>query len=242
MKAAMRSLMRPGGRRPAAAGEAGPRDTAAPGPHSAAGKPGKDPLEPIEAAVTVVCTLGVLALTLWAVLAVFVDGVGFYLPDRVCVADPSTSGGGTATEGMFGAGPGVDVEARPTFCFDGSTGQRALFIATTQLVLLWHVGALVMAWLLIRRARKHGPFTRRTVRGLTLMGRYLAGGAVVLHLVEGLAHGVLISHATDYWGYARLLDATQVRWWPIFIGLGLLTFARLIQLATDMREDLEGVV
>ncbi|MFI9465786.1 DUF2975 domain-containing protein [Streptomyces xiamenensis] len=236
MKAAMKALMRSGGRRPAAAEGGGA------GAAGAAGKSGKDPLEPIEAAVTAVCTLGVLVLTLWAVLAVFVDGVGFYLPDRVCVTDPATSGSGSPMDGMFGAGPDVEVVAQPTFCFDGSTGQRALFIAATQLALLWHVGALVMAWLLIRRARRHGPFTRRTVRGLTLMGWYLAGGAVGLHLIQGLAYGTLISYATDYWGYARLLDPTQVRWWPIFIGLGLLTFARLIQLATDMREDLEGVV
>ncbi|MFB4192934.1 DUF2975 domain-containing protein [Streptomyces carpaticus] len=207
----------------------------------APGGPRRDPLEPIEAAVTVVCVLGAVLLTLWAALAIFA-GVGFYLPDRVCVADPSTSGGGTATAGMFGASSMVDVEVRPTFCFDGNPGQRALYIVATQASLLWHAGALVMAWLLIRRARKYGPFTRRTVRGLTVLGWYLAAGAVALHLVQGLVHGTLISYATDYWGYARLLDLTQVSWWPVFIGLGLLTFARLIQLATDMREDLEGLV
>ncbi|MCC9709650.1 DUF2975 domain-containing protein [Streptomyces sp. MNU76] len=206
----------------------------------------QDPLEPIEFAVTLVCAVaaGLLALLVLASLVLDDASLWFFDMPAVCVTDTAMSGSSSALDGAFGSYPGVSITVNgPQFCLDDpSAGQRALHLAGLTTSWGWNAGAFVFALLLIRRARSHGPFTKRTARGLNAFGWYLAAGAAVLHVGGAVVGGLLLRDMTEYWPFAMLLDPGHVPWAALFTGIGLITFARLMRLATAMREDLEGVV
>jgi hypothetical protein len=196
-------------------------------------------------AVTLVCSVIVGLLLLGAATSLIFDDVHLVIPtDPVCVTDTATSGSTSGLDGSFGAHPGVEVTVDgPRYCLDGpNTGQRALYLTGTVASLAWHWGAFAFALLLIRRARRRGPFTEPTVRGLHAFGWYLSAGSALLFLTKGVIGGLLLRDMKDGWGFALLLDVEQLPWMAIFTGVGLISFARLMRVATTMREDLEGVV
>lgn len=209
-----------------------------------AGRAG-DPLEPIEVAVTALfgVLLGLLIVAVVASL-LFDDIRISVVAETVCVTDSVTSGGTSALDGAFGARPGVEVIVDgPRYCLPEPTaGQRALDATGTLVSMAWRWGALLLALLLVRRARRTGPFTDGTVRGLHVLGWHLSAGAVAAHLVGGLTDGLLLRDMVDHWAFGGLLDLTALPWLAVLTGLGLITFSRLMRLATAMREDLEGVV
>lgn len=214
-----------------------------PGPADASAPPPKDPLEPAHTVITVVCAVLFGMLAIGALASLVFEDVDMSVGGPVCVTDPTTSGSSSALDGAFGARPGVEVIVEgPRYCLDDPDfGQRALHTAGTLASITWHWGALLFALLVIRRAR-NGPFTEGTARGLHALGCYLSIGALMLHAVQGVIAGALLRDMTDFWGFAVLLDLEGLPWMAVFMGVGLISFARLMRMATAMREDLEGVV
>jgi hypothetical protein len=215
-------------------------------PDRPAPMPPRDPFEPLEVAIVVALT-AIVGLTLVVgAVAILVDRVALPdLLDPVCVSDTSMTGSHSGLDGAFGTRPGVSIAVDgPRFCLDvASNGQRGRYLMHRVIDVGFPIGALVGALLVIRRARRLGPFTDRTARGVQLLGRYLVLGAAVHHVTTAVLAGMLLGDMRDdVWPYAMALDPRHVLWSAVFTGLGLITFARLMRLAAEMREDLDGVV
>ncbi len=207
----------------------------------------RDPFEPLEIAIVMALTAIVALVLVVGAVAILVDRVALPdLLDPVCVTDSAMSASHSGLDGSFGSRPGVSIAIDgPRYCLDeASNGQRGRYLMHRVIDLGFPVGALVGALLVIRRARRLGPFTDRTARGVQLLGRYLVVGAAAHHLTTAILGGTLLGDMRDddVWPYAMALDPRHVLWSAVFTGLGLVTFARLMRLAAEMRQDLDGVV
>lgn len=215
--------------------------------HRQADRPPRDPFEPLETVIVVALALVAGLVLVVGALALVVDDVA--PPDLlgpVCVTDSAMTASHSGLDGAFDTRPGVSIGIDgPRFCLDdASSSQKGLHLMHRVIDTGFPLGALVGALLVIRRARRLGPFTEHTAHGLQLLGRYLVGGALLHHLVTALLGGVLLEdmRLDGVWPYAMVLDPRHLLWSAVFTGLGLLALGRLMQTAAEMRQDLDGVV
>jgi hypothetical protein len=96
---------------------------------------------------------------------------------------------------------------------------------------------------LARTAARDGLYTARFARLVLILGWWLLAGGLVATLTEAFARlnllGQLVTWNVD-WGQWPV--AWSVSWPVVFIGLGLITFARIMRISAGMRADLEGTV
>ena len=144
-----------------------------------------------------------------------------------------------------GLAPGVQAAWDTAYvCTAHPTVGQALAFAVTLLPLdLLRLGALYLAQRLARTAARDGVYTDRAARLLLILGWWLLAGGLVATVAEALARlnllGQLVTWNVDWgqWPVAWSVD------WPVaWIGLGLITFARVMRIGAGMRADLEGTV
>jgi hypothetical protein len=122
-----------------------------------------------------------------------------------------------------------------------SGGQQVLNVLSTAPSYYFFLGVLIIIWLLLREAEKHGLYTARIPAHLRRLGWYLLVGSLVVMIVQGEAASHLAATmlnnvtlgALDYW---------QMPWETVLIALGVLSFARIMRIGSTMREDLDGTV
>jgi hypothetical protein len=145
----------------------------------------------------------------------------------------------------LGLSPGVRATwTTASVCTSHPTAGQAVAFAVTLLPLgLLRLGALYLAMRLARTAARDGVYTARAARLVLIMGWWLLAGGLVATVTEAFARlnllGQLVTWNVD-WGQWPV--AWSVSWPVVFIGLGLITFARIMRISAGMRADLEGTV
>jgi len=178
-------------------------------------------------------------------------GVGIPVPNaqpysKVCLVTGSAllqhAGSGLSHPGL---GPGVHATWNTAFvCTAHPTAAQALAFAVTLLPLdLLRLGALYLAMRLARAAARDGVYTARAARLVQLLGWWLLAGGLVATVAEAFARVYLLSQLVTWpvdWG--QWPAAWSISWPVVFIGVGLIIFARIMGISAGMRADLEGTV
>jgi hypothetical protein len=175
-------------------------------------------------------------------------GVGgpAYTTENICVstAAPLLPHGGSGLSHWPGLSPGVRATwTAADVCTAHPTGGQALAYTLTLLPIdLLRLGALCLAMRLARTAARDGLYTAQAARLVLILGWWLLAGGLVAPVAEAFARLNLLGQLT----------AWHLSWahWPsswgsgpvVFIGLGLIIFARFMRVSADMRADLEGTV
>ncbi len=216
-----------------------------------------DPLQPLSTATRPLAVL-VICLLLVSVLSGLRSG-NFLSPggDDVCVnvsagyEVPMTSLDSTSDSGMAAWIKG-NWDLRPRVSPSDATYQlcqarpsavtRILSDLTTVPELVLLMGFLASVFLLVRRARRSGLFSRPVARVVHWLGWYVLGGFLVVWTVQALAYSGLVRqmltshHVQDFTSY----------WHPsvtaLLAGAGILTIARMLRLSVMMQEDLDGTI
>ena len=129
-------------------------------------------------------------------------------------------------------------------CAAHPTGGQAVAFAVTMLPIdLLRLGALYLVMRLARTAARDGVYTAQAVRLLLILGWWLLAGGLVATVTAAFARlnllGLLVTWNVD-WGEWPV--AWNVSWPVVWIGLGLIIFARVMRIGAGMRADLEGTV
>ncbi|MFE4425095.1 DUF2975 domain-containing protein [Streptomyces sp. NPDC056817] len=207
----------------------------------------RNPLEPISTAVVAVLTVVATLVVTGLALALFADNVsvlGIGEKD-ICVTDTTTSiGVDEQPIPAFRPAPGArfTVEAHPEYCTEAPSAMQSLLNAATQLVpFIFIVGALLLALRLIRGAAGGGLYTTQTAERLRWLGWWLLAGSMLTGLATSMAEKALLASLTFDSDFG-VLSGDDVSFMPIFTGLGVLSFARIMRVGITMREDLDGTV
>lgn len=206
----------------------------------------RNPLEPFATVVSALMAILVVLFVLSAVAtAVSKDASMFGIGEQViCVDDPNISVGGGEAEARDLAStvkPGARALTNGlTGCLDHPTGrQHALRVAMLLPPAVFEFGTVLLLWLLVRGARREGPFASANSRRVRLVGWWLiAGGLASVNIVEAAKVALLrtmFRNAVVGW-------APHVPWTLLLIGLGMLTVARLLAVAAVMRQDIEATI
>jgi hypothetical protein len=144
-----------------------------------------------------------------------------------------------------GLSPGVRATLdTANVCAVHPTAGQALAFAVTMLPIdLLRLGALYLVMRLARSAARDGVYTAQAVRLLLVLGWWLLAGGLVATVTAAFARlnllGQLVTWNVD-WGQWPV--AWNVSWPVVWIGLGLIIFARVMRIGAGMRADLEGTV
>jgi hypothetical protein len=144
-----------------------------------------------------------------------------------------------------GLSPGVRATWNTaTVCTAHPTARQAVAFAITLLPLdLLRLGALYLAMRLARTAARDGVYTAQFARLLLILGWWLLAGELVATVAEGFARVNLLGQlVTWHVDWAHWPGSWSVSWPVVFIGLGLIIFARVMRISAGMRADLEGTV
>ena len=145
--------------------------------------------------------------------------------------------------------PGLSPGVRATWntaslCTAHPTAGQALAFALTLLPLgLLRLGALYLVMRLARTAARDGVYTPQFARLLLILGWWLLAGGLVATVAGAFARMNLLGQLVTWnveWGQWHW--AWSVSWPVVFIGLGLIIFARVMRIGAGMRADLEGTV
>ncbi|MFD8497471.1 hypothetical protein [Amycolatopsis sp. NPDC059657] len=197
----------------------------------------RNPLKPLTSITSVVTwVLGVAAL---AVVIANVSALG-WLPgtsaNETCVDAGGPVGvlkpGATATAGGMSA------------CVEHPAALQRLADMGDQLPqVVFEFGALFLVLRFLRTASREGPYAA------TVPGKLSAAGWFVL--IGGPVSGLLAALSLSYLRSTMLADAKQdwfTEWmavfpgWAVAVGVAALTFAYILRIGVEMREDLEGTV
>jgi hypothetical protein len=207
----------------------------------------KDPLQPLIFASRGLLRVVLLLLLLATVSTVFGSGSVLTIGDdpicttvtaghEVVLTDPPATGLGLAAR----VSP---VQNTLQLCQDRPSGGAqvlSFLTAAPELVLL--LGFLAGVFLLARRARTAGLFSRPVARVVHGLGWYVLAGALLAATVQALAQSALVGlmvhghSALDFASYWHVSIAT------LLAGAGILTIARMLWLSVAMQDDLDATI
>jgi hypothetical protein len=173
---------------------------------------------------------------------------------------PALGGGPVCTTVPVDSGPGDPVSHQWVRMLGVAHGSHAIsastlsvcanhpdaFLRTTGMLMSMPLLVLFLSslWLLRRflkaAARPGRLYSLDSARRLRFLGWYLAGGAVLVGIIESVASGVVLAQQTTgvAWGPTEL----RFPWFAFLVGLGVITCARVMRIGVTMREDLDGTV
>jgi hypothetical protein len=209
-------------------------------------------LQTLATVVTWVFWLAVVATALQLIAALTRAGALFIaVPNsqpyaKVCLyaASPSLQHAGSGLN-IRGLAPGVRATwDTASLCTAHPTaGQYLAFAGTLLPTDLLRLGALYLAMRLARTAARDGAYTTQFARLLLTLGWWLLAGELVATIAEGFARVTLLGQlSTWHADWVHWPTAWSVSWPVVFIGAGLLIFARIMRISVGMRADLEGTV
>jgi hypothetical protein len=144
-----------------------------------------------------------------------------------------------------GLAPGVHATWNTAFvCTSHPTAGQALAFEVTLLPLdLLRLGALYLAMRLARAAARDGIYTAQAARLVLILGWWLLAGGLAATAAEAFARVNLLAQLVTWpVDWRQWPVAWSVSWPVALIGLGLITFARIMRISAGMRADLEGTV
>jgi hypothetical protein len=214
----------------------------------------RNPLAALATAVTWVFWIAVAATVSTVLRALTGQGLLFGAhigspsasPAGVCVTAALAllprSGSGLSQPGLS-AGVHAAWNSASVCATHPSFGQHLAFAVTVLPVDLLRLGALYLAMRLARAAARDGVYTTAFARLLLTLGWWLLAGGLVATMAEALARINLLRQLVTWhvdWG--QWPAAWSVSWPVVWIGLGLIVFARIMRISAEMRTDLEGTV
>jgi hypothetical protein len=206
----------------------------------------RNPLEPLTTTVLVVTVATFALLAIVGVATVFGSGsiLGWGDPE-VCIDVPNgtirTSGVGAEPQGL----PANSRAYASTITVCAQEPSTALRIGATLLYLPWVLlffGFLLLVHRLLRAAAGDGIYSLGTARRLRFLGWFLLAGGLLAATVEALARGYVLSAQFSYLDWLSGANQWSVSFPLLLSAIGLITFARVMRIGVDMREDLEGTV
>lgn len=207
----------------------------------------RNPLEPLSTVTSVLLGLIVAGFALVLASTIFGTGsiLGFGRSADVC-ADTGGLTSGSTTQSLAGqTRSGISLMTNGfRLCADNpTTGQRLWY--TLQLLpgTVLTVGGILLVYLLVRNATRHGIYTGSIAGRLRILGWFLLAGSLVQSVIVPMAAGKLLD--TMITGSSSELangSAYELQWPLLLTGFGVLTFARIMRIGVTMQEDLEGTV
>lgn len=206
----------------------------------------KNPLDPIQTWAKLVFAFVVAMMAIGLVATIWGSGSMFgFGSASVCVEEshgfPIRGSEETLVPDLA---PGVGATvAGVRFCAQEPSGaQQALHVMTKLPSFLAFAGALSLAMITFRAARRHGVFLDRFATRLRITGWVVIAGSVLATLVEAWARQRLLQSMLDHpLGEPWLWDA-EPSILAIFLGTLLISFARVLRISARMREDLTWTV
>jgi hypothetical protein len=205
----------------------------------------RDPLAPLAYGLAAFGGLFFLLPVVALCATVFGTGSVFGLGSEGACADDTSYGDYGTDSDSFAREilkPGVSAMATAArLCVADADAAQMTWQALTGIPgFLFNAGALILAWLLIHRAVRHGAYAPQISSGLRILGWWLLIGGVAAPIAEEVANNrLLASLSTEQHSLPALGGISPA---ILLVGLGLLTFARIMRIGTQMQEDLEGTI
>ncbi|HEX5995854.1 MAG TPA: DUF2975 domain-containing protein [Jiangellales bacterium] len=205
----------------------------------------RNPLEPMATLVSVL--LGLTGVGLVASAVMTVVGIGSFMGFGelwVSVDVPHVGGSTDLRPVPWSLHDGVEVNTTGyrLFTTHPDVGQRVWYTLTLLPSSLLFIGALLLMYRLIRGAERDGIYTAATARRLRTLGWFLLIGAVVKMVVEMVAANrllaTMVANQVDWFGPIYW----ETPWAVLLTAAGLLSFARIMRIGAEMRDDLQGTV
>jgi hypothetical protein len=208
----------------------------------------RSPLQPFAWLVSALARLSITALLLGVALSLFTSQVSIWgIGERsICVQNDDISVGGADAgayanvirRGVAASGQGLSL------CFQhASAWQKSLYVLTQLPAGVFGLGLLILLWRLTAGARRLGPFARVNARRLRLLGWWLIAGDLIADNTQVLARtGLLRSAMTSDEAPAWSSHLPAFSWAMLIAGLGAITVARILTMATEMHEELAVTV
>ena len=207
----------------------------------------RDPLEPLTTVTGAL--LGIICLGFIALIPATIFGsgsmLGFGRSAYICadtgglVNSPSTQSLLQQTQ----SGVSLSTTGFHLCATHPSTNQRLWYTLLELPTTVLFVGGVLMAFLLVRNAARHGIYTPATAGRLRALAWFLIGGAILQSLIQHLAASKLLATMITS-ASGPLTDSTpyHLQWSVLLTGAGVLSFARIMRIGATMQEDLEGTV
>ncbi len=205
----------------------------------------RDPFAPIEAAVIIVLAFIGLTFGGFAGLAAY-DAVAnddhidvtlfeFHSPACASVAD----GIGVSEPSDLTLRPGGSVvEESFNVCVRHPSWAQQLAASADGLAsMVFLIGSGVLILRAIRRARRDGLFTIAVAHSLRLLGWFLLAMSLLVPICRALGSGVIVAAAIEgqeWWGQ---LGGALPSFIVLLVGLGVITFARIMRLTVPLQEE-----
>jgi hypothetical protein len=168
----------------------------------------------------------------------------------ICATQPNTGYSGENWTSHMGIAPrpGASVTINGTLqacALHPGIGQRILYsLMSLPGALVWGA-VLFLLWLVIRGARRTGPFTVQVAVAMRRLGWLIIAGSAAAAAVQGFALDQLLNTmlaAQDHFGDALTEPVHALLPVPLLAGAALLTFARIIRLGADMDDEIKATV
>jgi hypothetical protein len=207
-----------------------------------------NPTEPLESVTAFFGLLLLIAALAGAGLVLFQPGAGSF--SSVCVNAPSVSMSDSGWQPVSGftARPGaaLAVAGQLQACLNHpGAGQWLLYyLMLVPSALVW-AGVIVLLWLMMRTARREGPFTLGVAAAMRRLGWLILGGSVVASVIHAVALSqllVMMMNAPSPWVGPAWGAVRGVAPVPLLAGAALLTLARVIRLGSAMDDEIKGTV
>jgi hypothetical protein len=214
--------------------------------------PSRDPLAPIDTAVSVLSWLvgGLLALGVVFGVAAALGGsfsVFGFGDTEVCTTGepgPVTFRNDVPQTAVVGLKDGARwFPAEMLICkSDPGVGLRlaaSLMGAPTQLLF---IGFLILTRGLIKQARRTGMFTPQVATRTGRLGWYILLGSIIAAAIEALAGGIVLQAAVDGEVWLGGIFDLHTSWSALLVGIGLITIGRVLGQAALLQADVDATI
>lgn len=207
----------------------------------------RNPLQPFAWVVSALAALSVMGTLAGVVLSAITPqasmwGIG---ETPICVQYDGISVGGDDREFAFIVRHGIAASNNGlSLCAHHSTiWQQTLNVLTHLPAGVYTLSLLILLWRLVDGAQRLGPFARVNPRRLRSLGWWLLIGDLITNNAQTLAHTALLrSMTTPAMAPPWTDDMPSLSWTMLIVGLGMLTVARILAMATAMHEELAVTV
>lgn len=221
-------------------------------------RPDRDPLAPIEFVVKVLLTFLLVLFAIFGTAAVWQlvtggdtsFGVGAFSEGDVCLSDvrdvPVLGLGNDRIAGLD-EGAGSFVASTWFVCADDpAAGVRVAAAADLATGMAGLLGSMALLLWAVRGARRVGLFSSTAVRRTRILGWFFLLSAVVGPTVTALLHGLVLADLVDDYPWWRPLGSVSFgadfSALAIVVGIGIITFARVLERAVPLQEEVDATV
>jgi hypothetical protein len=209
----------------------------------------RNPLQPFASVVSALALLGITALPIGvAMMALTHDGSVWGIGETsICAQDDHITiggpGDGEALAHLVRHGVAASNNGLSLCAGHPTTWQQTLNVLTQLPAGVFTLGLLILLWRLASGARRLGPFAHVNSRRLRLLGWWLIIGDLIAGNTRALAHMALLRSMTTSDHTPLWTDnVPALSWTMLIVGLGVITVARILTMATAMHEELAVTV